>query len=390
MTPPLAVFLAAAAAAPFVAASDLLCGQGFLSEHQREQSRACCAASCGRCGGGSSCHDGLCCANVIIGNDRKCIGAADTGCVVVASSSNINVNFTGMLNNSSSFSVKRQQILNYRRGEALMLLVHATHHGGTTFCGVIGKHGINNGTAPNFACMGDRAGVMPNYRAYMEESHKPWSRSATAASVAAIRPYFHMVAWEFSTATPMLENTEWEHPKLLSVVITRDPMSRLLAGDGRIGGLYPGYNTGTLDHAGWWRYATDARSIATDNFFLRIIGGETSKASPTLNRSHFEHAAHMLRRFTFVLDVACLNEGMLALAKLLTLHGLRLENNRKAKAAVHSRSTRERIGFNDIYQYLVKKNEWDIELYEYSKTISLVRCDALPSASSSGYTGRWR
>ena len=40
-------------------------------------------------------------------------------------------------------------------------------------------------------------------------------------------------------------------------------------------------------------------------------------------------------------------------------------------------TSRERIVYEDVYDYLVEKNKWDIMLYDYSKTISLVRCDML-------------
>ena len=35
---------------------------------------------------------------------------------------------------------------------------------------------------------------------------------------------------------------------------------------------------------------------------------------------------------------------------------------------------RERIGYDNVYEYLVQKNYWDIKLYEYSQTINVVRC----------------
>jgi len=52
--------------------------------------------------------------------------------------------------------VKRQQIENYRKGDALILNVHPTHHAGTSFCTIIGRNGINNSIAPKFACMSDK------------------------------------------------------------------------------------------------------------------------------------------------------------------------------------------------------------------------------------------
>ena len=39
----------------------------------------------------------------------------------------------------------------------------------------------------------------------------------------------------------------------------------------------------------------------------------------------------------------------------------------------HSEPPQERIP-SDVYEYLRAKNEWDIKLYEYSKTISVLKC----------------
>jgi hypothetical protein len=64
-----------------------------------------------------------------------------------------------------------------------------------------------------------------------------------------------------------------EHPKLLSVIIMKDPISQLLAGDGYIEKHYPGYKNGTLSYTGWKNYITDESIRNTDNFFLRLFGG---------------------------------------------------------------------------------------------------------------------
>ena len=45
------------------------------------------------------------------------------------------------VSSSSSMTVKQQQIENYKKGTGLMINVHMTHHGGTTFCGAIGMNG---------------------------------------------------------------------------------------------------------------------------------------------------------------------------------------------------------------------------------------------------------
>jgi hypothetical protein len=40
-------------------------------------------------------------------------------------------------------------------------------------------------------------------------------------------------------------------------------------------------------------------------------------------------------------------------------------------------SPREEIGFDDLYEFLVKSNKMDSEVYEWSKSIAYVKCDEL-------------
>ena len=74
--------------------------------------------------------------------------------------------------------------------------------------------------------------------------------------------------------------------------------------------------------------------------------------------------------------MACLNEGLEVLARLLNLDDSDVKKSNKTKE-FKKLSTRERIGYGDVYDYLLEKNHWDIQLYEYSKNISLVRCNEL-------------
>ena len=67
---------------------------------------------------------------------------------------------TALDDDDNNSSVKQQQIENYRKGDVLLINVHATHHAGTTFCGTIGRNGINHSLAPVFARIGDRDQIM--------------------------------------------------------------------------------------------------------------------------------------------------------------------------------------------------------------------------------------
>jgi hypothetical protein len=350
-----------------------------------------------------------------------------------------------------------------RHGLALLTPTHSLTHSltltGTTFCGVIGRNGINGDTAPSFACMGKRDG--DGVAKQSDEDWKychayigiPWPSSPeiTQECINIIRPYFHMISWEFSKpgARP-ISDTNWENPELLSVIIMRDPISRLLAGDGKTTKQYPGYNNGNLNKIEMWKYVTDAsgKNHNADNFFLKIFINNNTKyknivdkhnndndngsrilrskknknknknnnstlvTDPSnnkiddklpyehheitnpLQKEHYDRGVKLLNRFTYVLDIQCLNEGMVELAKQLNLNSNEIEERIKKNAAksksvkridTHSTSNRDRIGYDDVYEYLIEKNKWDIKLYEYSKTISIVNC----SNVSDGYTGRY-
>ena len=380
----------------------------------------------------------------------------------------------GDIKTQTQTQIKNRQIENYRKGVGLMLNIHPTHHAGTTFCQLIGRNGINNSMSPSFACMGDKDNIMYNTTTTitnLDDIHKlellnnklynntyhneyggdgkfPWSYNETNNNINSIREYFSMISWEFDgkninntkNKLHILEDTNWDHPRLVSVIITRNPISRLLAGDGLVSKLYPGYDNrpvSTLSYEDWWEYVTDETIPSTNNFFLRILSGDkwikNSKKQQELkedtklkknrteseiqqqqrpilflNQSSYEHAIKVLNRFTIVLDIECLNEGMMQLAKLLHLNTTKINdivtadykkshkhdaldtthpenennnNNNSTTAAAAAAATatknniiRERIGYDDVYNYLLEKNKWDILLYEYSKNISLVRC----------------
>eukprot|EP00536_Pseudo-nitzschia_multiseries_P006566 jgi/Psemu1/193421/e_gw1.142.71.1 len=279
---------------------------------------------------------------------------------------------------------KKQQIENYRNGKGLLLNLHATHHGGTTFCDIVGRTGGPVAELTNYTTM-TKANVLAT---------TPWRHNETDTFVRGLRPYFHMISWEYRGVDDLKRNvseTNWEHPNLVSVVIVRHPMSRILAGDRTFLQSFSGYNTGTLSQAGWWDIAADPERRHADNFFFRILEGtprpgtETNPFTPLTSGSERQlNAVAMLDRFTFVLDIACLHDGIRVLATLLGLdltrvrdELVRIDNLRISRGKTQNKlSVEEKIGHRDVYEYLLQKNEWDIRLYEYAKTVSLVRCES--------------
>jgi len=333
-------------------------------------------------------------------------------------------------------TIKKGQLENYRNGKALLLNIHATHHAGTSLCSVIGRSGGSVSSkrypesSPSFACWFDKDGVSNSIysptgkRTFLKTT--PVKFNDTDNYIEAMRPHFHMVSWEYDGVDQMIRNiseTNWEHPDLVSVAITREPISRLMAGGSYTKRHYPGYNRLGLSHAGWWDYASNPDRIQTDNFFFRIIEGtppngnlgnsrrrwqRTEKGKhfiysddnlPTveelrerfdLDSKKYEHAVDVLNRFTVVLDIACLDQGLVALGNLLNLNTTFVDDkieklgerrkhpkpkSKEEKNIIKMLPPREQIGYDDVYEYLLEKNKLDIKLYEYSKTISLVDCN---------------
>jgi hypothetical protein len=188
-------------------------------------------------------------------------------------------------------------------------------------------------------------------------------------------------SWEFGRSKfpdPALRETDFESPYLVSVIIMRDPISRALAGDGRINKLYPGLQEGNITIDQWWNFSKIERE--TNNFALTRLAGPTCCSHSdrqccdgVSKPKYLNDAKDLLKRFTFVLDIACLAEGIQALADILGI-----EIIPEPKGSVHEHQPIEqRIPYPEVLDYLRERNRFDIKLYEWSKTISLVDCSAI-------------
>jgi hypothetical protein len=280
-----------------------------------------------------------------------------------------NDNYHGVSTNSAASELAEQQIQNYMDGKGIILNIHITHHGGTSLCRRVGKAPGTRGTPP-FACMGYKEKdnvtiVLPRL---------PWKHNNTANNIELLRPFFHFISWEFGAPKP-LKVTDWENPNLVSVIVMREPISRLLAGDGMVARKYPALKSGangTEYEDQWWKYATTEGY--TNNYALSKLSTGCCQRNRT-DPKHLEAAKQLLSRFTFVLDIRCLDEGMEAMANILGIKQLRGGSRPKKTAHI---SNSDRIRIQEVYDYLLDSNKLDIQLYEWSKTISLVRCDDLP------------
>ena len=257
--------------------------------------------------------------------------------------------------------LKELQVQNYIEGRALMLNVHVTHHAGTVFCAKIGHVGPTYKT-PDFACMGG-----DNWPSNIPHS-KSWSYNDTATMVDSLRPFFHMISWEYRYFGN-LHQTNWEYENLVSVIVMRHPIDRFLAG-GKCGRRGEHREPSTPQE--WWEYA---ESKCADNYALRVLAPNKDCCNgANTSLEDLEGAKNLLRRFTFVMDQECLDDSLLVFAKIMDLP-LEASSLKTGLHKIHP-PAQERIANDTLYHFLENKFRRDIELYEWSKTISLVNCSA--------------
>ena len=238
--------------------------------------------------------------------------------------------------------------------------------------------------APSFACNTVRPDENATLYDYFQQHKRPWTSQDTDANIKLFSTFYHMISWEFrKPPSPRpLSGTDWEHPGLVSAIIMRDPLSRLLAGDHETITKFPRILKGNASLDEWWAFAN---STNTNNFALRILAGQDCCQGEDTDPIHLVHAKELLSRFTFILDLACLSDGMEAVAHSLgfepqqrrSLHDkvTELTERELAKRVAHPPMS-ERIPFPQVHEFLRRRNDLDMELYEWSKEISLVRCQA--------------
>jgi hypothetical protein len=256
----------------------------------------------------------------------------------------------------TSFSdLQKLQVRNYVNGTGLLLNFHITHHAGTAFC----SWARANGPVPDFACMGGK-----NYsdEVYDLLVRYPWSAQDTDRNIQTLRQQFHYVSWEKgpnSRAVP-LNNTDWENPDLVSIVVMRDPMQRLMSD---VGAHFVKHGT---EHE-WWEYANQYH---TDNYALAtIMNGKGRCTGSNTSQAFVSDAKAFLERFTFIIDQECLDESLDVLSSIL-----HLKHKRSTMRHVVKPRARERVNNAVLYKYLMDRNASDIELYEWAASQALVKC----------------
>ena len=248
--------------------------------------------------------------------------------------------------------------------------------------------------APPFACMDIRAGdtnrnftntsVTRFHQTIVPGSWRsmpPWNQSQTDDNIRIAQEEFgfRFISQEYGyntrTSPLYLAATDWEHPQLVSTMVVRHPIERMLAGDAFMNRLFGGIEENRT-HATWWKLALHDGDHANlvDNFNLFLLTNETGCCSGNATDPiHLESAKKLLSRFTYILDQGCLTQSVEIMGEELGVASI-TANSRKRKGHDH-KSLKERIPYQDVYDYLMDRNKLDIELYEWAKTQSLVQCD---------------
>ena len=280
------------------------------------------------------------------------------------------------LDGSAVYNVTKQakrQIQNFRQGNGVAINIEIAQHGGHALCNTLGHHATTKLGTPAKDCLrlGKHQVDKPGYPSYY-----PWLHDETEANLDFVHDYFHYITWRFShpSGTVSLRDTNWEHDRLVSILVVRDPLTRMLAHDKRAAQRWPALfdtTTAALSSSSerkqqWWAFA---RSPYTDNFALRVLSNPDCCSGAHTPRQFLQQAKELVERFTIVLDMACLDEGLKAAAQVLGLGDIALVQ----KPTVH-KTPQERIGEEDVYEFLRSKNRLDMEFYEWARTRALVQC----------------
>jgi len=271
-----------------------------------------------------------------------------------------------------AMTTKQQQIRNFALGQrsnhsyygAIVASVHITHHAGTAVCGAFKAAGFHS---PSFACMSSGG-------------TNPIGANQTETMIRSLLRQYDFISWEYgkSKRDSHLDQTHWENPHLVSLIVMRHPIDRSLAGDGFVNKNY-GEELNRSPEL-WWDFAN---SYATNNFALQKLVGKECCDGKDTDPTFLLKAKELLSRFTFIVDQECLGDGILQVAKTLNFtqeqvqaihHWADQSDKKYINNDKHKATARERINNDTIYEFLLERGQLDIELYEWSKTLSIVNC----------------
>jgi len=279
------------------------------------------------------------------------------------------------INNPITDPIKLQQIENFCNGNGMIVSIHIVHHAGTTLCNAMRQ---TNVSTPSFACMSDKEKYPRD--AYIKYPNRvyPWrNHSETNLMISLLQPVFQFVSWEFSYWPNLHGRINWEHSNLVSMIVMRDPLERFLSR-----GKCDIFHTSIQDDPNpsnqdeYWKYANSNCSL---NFAMRVLtekkhGLNMYGASELEGEEQLASAKRLLQRFTLIIDQACFTDAMPAIGNELNLQ---LDMRTKKLDNFHHQhkpSVRERFANDTLYKYVKHRFRYDIALYEWAKTQSIVQC----------------
>ena len=308
----------------------------------------------------------------------------------------------------SRSTARLAKLKRFGRRKAVMLSVHVTHHAGTILCDRVREHV----QAPEFACMSLR-NLPPELAS---------EQSLDSARHAVQWQHKHNVSFtsaEFRSGDARLKKggnwdwskVDWDRGDFASIVVFRDPIARLLNGDGTANRRYGSIPKLALRHP-WVRdqefyydrehppkpkmlrgkkiepllirtpklWQEYAKSSFTNSYALRVFCnkpcmGEGEVFCPPLTEADLEYAKSWLRKVTVLVDQSCLATN---LRSMFADIGWKTGEIRDSRGMLRSNETalREIIANDTLYDQLVERNKYDIALYEWAKKMSYVQCPA--------------
>ena len=236
----------------------------------------------------------------------------------------------------------------YYNHKAVVMNIHITHHAGTTLC----LWATCNGhAAKDYKCS------------------QPGGLSATAFThTSEIERKLlgiydtKYVSFEYRTFQQEddLSKVDWQAPWVISVLVVRDPLERLLAADYTVEAKYGSVKNRTAEQ--WWQYATD--DTYSRNYQTRILGGGVKTDA-------LRNSQALVSKVTFVLDQHCFNANLKRLGMLFGWKAPKGFNH----GPLRSRgSVTSRINNDTLLGFLEERNRDDIEFYRWARERSLVRC----------------
>jgi len=203
-------------------------------------------------------------------------------------------------------------------------------------------------------------------------------------SVAAFSPENHYWSLEFMSGPDSFfwEAFPFKSEKVLSVFIARDPMQRLLSGDGQLNLKYPeAYPDSKLKPRNFHRFAVETPPQASD-YAMNILSGKIGNVEDGDRKVAFEMAKKSIDQFSIILDQACFGRSICAFCSLLgwdnchRYHNLWYPHDPHEAACPEKLwvSTQHIIQPREDWELLLSENTLGIEVYKRAKERALKKC----------------